>query len=453
MNIRGSFASVFIFCGTCLLAAEAVGENWPQFRGSDAGAVVAVTLPTNWSADEHVAWKVPLPGVAWSQPVVWGERIFVTTAEAEQQPKPDPKNSGPGVSRFALLFGGVSQEPPDVTYRWKVLCLDAASGKTVWEKVAREGRPTIRIHPNNTYASETPVTDGERVIAYFGMTGVYCYDLDGNLVWESELGVFPTQFAWGTGSSPLLSGDLVYIQCDNDKASFLVALDKTTGDERWRVERDEKSNWSTPYMWTNNIRRELVTAGGKSIRSYDPESGQLLWSMAGNGRSATTPVGNSEFLYVDSYDRLTGNNGVFAAIRPGAAGDISLKAKETTNPHVAWSVRLRGTRVASPIVCAECVYVLGQGGGIVHCLNAETGQELYRTRLPDSAGFTASPLANAGKIYCLDQNGLTTVFEAGPELKVVAANSLGEMCWASPSVAGDRLLIRTVDHLYCIGRE
>jgi outer membrane protein assembly factor BamB len=394
-----------------------------------------------------------VPGVAWSQPIVWGERIFVTTAEAEQQPKPDPKNSGPGVSRFALLFGGVSQEPPDVIYRWKVLCLDAASGKTVWEKVAREGRPTIRIHPNNTYASETPVTDGERIIAYFGMTGVYCYDLEGNLLWDKELGVFPTQFAWGTGSSPLMSGDLVYIQCDNDKASFLVALDKTTGDERWRVERDEKSNWSTPYIWTSNIRRELVTAGGKSIRSYNPKTGELLWSMAGNGRSATTPIGNNELLFVDSYDRLTGNSGIFAAIRPGAAGDISLKPRETNNSHVAWSVRLSGTRVASPIICEDSIYVLGQGGGIVHCLNAQTGQELYRKRLPDSAGFTASPLANSGKIYCLDQNGLTTVIEAGPELKVLASNSLAEMCWASPAVAGDRLLIRTVDHLYCIGHQ
>jgi outer membrane protein assembly factor BamB len=175
--------------------------------------------------------------------------------------------------------------------------------------------------------------------------------------------------------------------------------------------------------------------------------------MRASGRSATTPVGDDELLFVDSYDRLTGRSGILAAIRPGATGDISLKAKETTNSHVAWSVRLGGTRIASPLLCANCLYVLENGSGIVHCLNAQTGEEFYRERLPGAAAFTASPLANDGKIYCLDQNAMTTILEAGPELKVVAASSLDEMCWASPAVVGNRLLIRTVDHLYCIGDE
>jgi outer membrane protein assembly factor BamB len=439
----------------CMLAmvfeGPAHAENWNQFRGAHSGSVGDAGLPTEWSADQHVLWKVRLPGVGWSQPVVWEDKIFITTAEAANQPKPNPNNSGPGVSGFAMLFGGASQEPPKTTYRWKVLCLDAASGETVWEKQAREGRPTIKIHTNNTYASETPVTDGERLIAYFGMTGVYCYDLDGNLVWEKDLGAYPTQFGWGTGSSPLLHGDLVYIQCDNDKASFLVALDKKSGDEVWRAEREEKTNWSTPYLWRNKLRSELVVAGGSSIRSYDPKNGDLLWTMKGNGRTATTPTGSEELLFVDSYDRLTGNNGIFAAIRPGATGDISLKVRETTNDHVAWSVRLRGTRIASPILSEQCIYVLGQGNGIAHCFDTQTGQEHYRKRLPGASGITASPLAHDGKIYCLDQNGTTIVIEAGPELNVVATNSLGEMCWASPAVVGNRLLIRTVDHLYCIG--
>jgi outer membrane protein assembly factor BamB len=434
-----------------LLAPSARAENWNQFRGAHGGSISHADLPTEWSKDRNVVWRINVPGVAWSQPVAWGDKIFLTTAEAADQPKPDPNNRGPGVSGFAMLFGGASQEPPKTEYRWKVLCLDAASGETVWEKVARAGRPTIKIHPNNTYASETPVTDGERVIAYFGMTGVYCYDLDGTLLWEKDLGAFPTQFGWGTGSSPLLHDDFVYIQCDNDKASFLVALDKKTGEQRWRVERNEKSNWSTPYLWTNKLRRELVVAGGATICAYDPKTGELLWSMKGSGRTATTPTGDDELLYVDSYDRLTGNNGVFAAIRPGANGDISLQARETSNEHIAWSLRLRGARFASPILSQGRIYVLGQGSGIAHCLDAQTGREHYRKRLPGAAGFTASPLAVDGRIYCLDQNGMTTVIDAGPELNVVAANALGEMCWASPAVIGNRLLIRTVDHLYCIG--
>jgi outer membrane protein assembly factor BamB len=452
-TIRVRVMRMVAWMAASFVACPAGAENWNQFRGAQSGVASGAELPTHWSKDQHVVWKVRLPGVGWSQPVVWDDKILVTTAEATDQPKPDPNNRGPGVSGFAMLFGGASQEPPKATYRWKVICLDVTSGETVWEKLAREGRPTIKIHTNNTYASETPITDGERVIAYFGMAGVYCYDLDGNLVWEKDLGAFPTQFGWGTGSSPVMHDDMVYIQCDNDKASFLAALDKNTGDERWRVDREEKTNWSTPYLWKNKQRSELILAGGGSIRSYDPKTGDVLWSMKGNGRTATTPTGSEELLYVDSYDRLTGNNGIFAAIRPGATGDISLKGHQTTNSHVAWSVRLRGTRIASPILSGGCIYVLGQGSGIAHCFDAHSGREHYRQRLPDAAGFTSSPLAHDGKVYCLDQNGTTTVIEAGSGLNVIATNPLGEMCWASPAVVGHRLLIRTVDHLYCIGQQ
>ena len=450
-RLRSTF--LVALAAATVFSSPSSAENWSQFRGQNAGIIDGVQLPFEWSSDKHILWKVALPGVGWSQPVVWGDKVFVTTAETEAQTKPAPGARGPGISGFAMLFG-TDQAPPKESYRWKVMCLNAATGETIWEQTAREGRPTIKIHPSNTYASETPVTDGERVIAYFGMTGVYCYDLAGNSIWKKDLGTYPTQYGWGTGSSPLLFGDRVYIQCDNDKSSFLVALDKKSGDELWRVERDEKSNWSTPYIWKNKVRTELVTAGGNQVRSYDPATGDLLWSMKGNGRTATTPTGDEELLYVDSYDRLTGGTGVFAAIRPGASGDISLAGKETSNPHVAWSVPLRGQRVASPMIYRDCVYVLEQNTGIVRCMNAATGEEHFRTRLPEASGFTASPLANDGKIFCLDQNSRNFVMEAGPELKVIATNALdGGMCWASPAVAGNRLLIRTVDQLYCIGRE
>lgn len=454
MNSRNNLTAVLLTWSACCgLTSSVTAENWNQFRGPRAGQVTAAELPLEWAADQNIAWQTRLSGVAWSQPVVWGDRIFVTTAESDKQPRPDPNDRGPGFNRFALLVGGVNLEPPKINYRWKVLCVDAENGQTLWERVAREGEPTIKTHPNNTYASETPVTDGERVITYFGMTGVYCYDMEGNLVWSKDLGAFPTQFGWGTGSSPLLVDDLVYIQCDNDTASFLVALDKRTGDERWRVERDEKSNWSTPYLWTNTLRRELVTAGGNAVRSYDPETGEQLWSMKGSGRTATTPVAGDELLYVDTYDRLTGTSGVLAAIRPGGKGDISLAKSETAGTHVAWSVRLRGTRTASPVVSHDCLYVLGQGGGIVHCINARSGEEHYRKRIPDAAAFTASPLVHGGNVYCLDEEGRSTVIAAGPELKVLHTNALGEMCWASPAVVGNRLLIRTVDHLFCVGSD
>lgn len=437
-RVQAAFLAMF------LIPAAAQAGDWPQFRGSSgAGLADEAKVPTEWGPDTNVRWKVKLPGVAWSQPVTWGDKIFVTTAVTDNQPRPRRENGGPG-------WGG---EPPNVTYRWLVLCLDGATGKVVWERVAHEGRPTIHIHPNNTYATETPVTDGERLIAYFGMTGIYCYDLSGKLLWKKDLGTFPTQFGWGTASSPVLLGDRVYVQCDNDKVSFLVALDKKTGEEAWRVARDEWSNWATPYVWKNKQRTELVAAGGKKMRSYDPATGKLLWEMAGSGRTATTPVGDEQMLYVDSYDRLMGRDGILAAIRAGASGDISLKKGQTDNASVAWSAKLNYYRMASPLLYAGCLYSLVQHSGMVRCYDAKTGQEHYHQRLPKSVGCVASPWASDGKVYFLDQTGVTVVLQAGPEFKVVATNSLDEMCWASPAVAGEKLLLRGVENLYCIEKQ
>jgi outer membrane protein assembly factor BamB len=290
------------------------------------------------------------------------------------------------------------------------------------------------------------------VIAYFGMTGIYCYDLAGNQLWTRDLGSHRMQFGWGTGSSPVLHDDYVYVQCDNDEKSFLVALNKKSGDEVWRMERDEKSNWSTPYIWRNKERVELVTAGGKQMRSYDPKTGKLLWSMNGNGRTATTPVGSAELLYVDSYDRLTGLGGYLAAIRPGASGDISLPAKQTTSEQIAWSIPIKGGRTASPVLCQDFIYIVEQGGGVIRCLDAKSGAEHYRKRLPDAAGLTSSPIVVGDKIYCTDQNCKTFVVRAGKELDVISTNDIDEFCWSSPAVLGDKLLLRTVDHIYAIGQ-
>jgi outer membrane protein assembly factor BamB len=442
-------ASWLVVCPPC----PAWAQNWPQFRGPEGNGLAAGTsIPSEWSTERHLAWKAKLPGVGWSQPVVWGDKIFVTTAVSDEQEKPSSKNMGPGgaFGGLTLFFGGHGK-PPNVNYRWQVLCLDAGTGEVVWQHVAHEGKPTIRIHANNTYATETPTTDGERLIASFGMAGIYCFDLSGKLLWSKDLGSYVTYFDWGTGSSPVLYGDSVFVQCDNDKSSFLVALDKRTGDELWRAPRDEQSNWSTPYIWKNKQRTELIAAGGKKMLSYDPATGKLIWEMAGGGRTATTPIGNDELLYVDSYDRLTGNRGILAAIRAGAAGDISLAKGETANSSVAWSTPLTSTRVASPLLLAGCLYTLDQMSGIVRCLDAKTGKEHYRQRLPGATGFTASPWSYDGKVFCLDQDGQTCVLEAGPQFKLLATNKLDrEMFWSSPALVSGSLFLRGTDHLYCI---
>ena len=438
--------ALIMACMSLIIAGQSFAQDWPGWRGPDGkGFSEEKKLPAEWGPEKNIAWKVALPGAGWSQPIVWGDKIFVTTAETDKQSKPRGGQFDPGFG----FFGGV--KPPDVVYRWKVLCLDGATGKVLWQQTAHEGKPRTPISRNNTYASETPVTDGERLIAYFGNTGLYCYDLSGKFLWSKDLGAYPMQMSWGTGSSPVLLGDRVFIQCDNDKASFLAALDKKTGDELWRVARDEKSNWSTPYIWKNKQRTELVTAGGAKMRSYRPETGELLWEMNGGGRTAITPVGDQELVYVDSYDRLMGGRGSLAAIRPGAAGDISLKGGQTSNSFVAWSVPLRSYRVSSPLLYAGCLYQLDQQTGTVRCFDAKTGKEHYSERLPGARGFTSSAWAGDGKVFCLDETGVTVVLQAGPKLQIVATNKLQDQTfWSSAAVIGENLLLRGVDHLYCI---
>ena len=269
---------------------EADSFNWPQFRGPAGDGVSNLNVqPTRWAEDKSVDWKVKLEGVAWSQPIVWGDQVLVTTAVTDNQPKPRVGESGPGFRLFSreglsrALSGG---EPPDETYQWKLICLDLATGERRWERVVREAKPTIPIHRSNSYASETPVTDGKHICVYIAMAGVYCFDMDGREVWNKPLDVLPMQFGWGPGSSPLLHENTLYVLCDNEKGSYLLAIDKTNGLQRWRVEREESSNWSTPYLWRNRVRSELVTCGGKKTRSYDPATGQVLWELRASGRCA-----------------------------------------------------------------------------------------------------------------------------------------------------------------------
>ena len=302
------------------LLADTRAADSPQFRGPDGtGVCTDARPPAEWDAARGVAWKVAVPGVAWSCPVVVGDRVFVTTAFSPGQPKPTGgfgggKGGGKGGS------GGT----PKATYQFKVVCLDRATGRPRWEKVAKEARPTVPTHGSNTYATETPVTDGERVYAYFGMTGLFCYDLDGKEVWAKDLGSYPMQAGWGTASSPVLAGDRLVVQCDNEEKSFLVALDETTGKELWRAGRPERSGWSTPFVWRTKGRTDLVAAGGQKVRGYDPAGGRVVWELdVGGGQCLASPVGEAERLYVG-----VGQGGVgWAARRAAGAGPGAPRAR------------------------------------------------------------------------------------------------------------------------------
>jgi len=237
------------------LPADSSEGNWPAFRGGAAAGVAEdKRLPDTWTTSKNVAWKADVPGRGWSSPIVWGDKVFLTTVTGAGQG---------GAPKKGLYFGGNQSAPPKDEHQWRVYCLDLQTGKTVWERVVHKGVPLTPLHIKNSYASETPVTDGERVYAYFGMTGLFCYDLDGKLVWKKDLGAFPMQMGWGTGSSPVLEGDRLFIQCDNEEKSFVVALDKKTGDELWRTHRDERIRYSTPFVCKNKPRNEIFADDGR----------------------------------------------------------------------------------------------------------------------------------------------------------------------------------------------
>jgi outer membrane protein assembly factor BamB len=437
------------FCVWSVVPAAA--DDWPRFRGPEGNGTATATHRETWSADDHLAWKTKIPGVGWSQPIVLGDKVFLTAAVSDKGQRPKPGDWSPGDAGVMTLVFGNYRKPPAVEYEWKLICLDAKTGDINWQQTAFNGKPRVPIHINNTYATETPATDGERVIAYFGMIGVYCYDLSGKLLWNKDLGCYPVQMDWGSGSSPVIAGDLVILQCDNDKSSFVVALNKTTGDEVWRVSRQEKSNWSTPIIWNSGSRSELVVAGGSKMCGYDPATGKLLWEMAGSGRCAASPVASADLLFVASGDRLTGQRGIIAAIKPGASGDISLSGDGKTNEFIAWSQNLPGHIVASPLAAGGCLYLCEQQAGIVRCLDAASGKQHYRQRLPGATGLTASPWSMNGKVFCLDQSGQTFVLTAGPKYELLHTNKLAdEMFWASLAISHGSLFLRSVDHLYCI---
>jgi outer membrane protein assembly factor BamB len=420
----------------------AAADDWPQFRGPHASGVSDGSgLPEAWDATENISWKTEIPGRGWSSPIAWGDRLFVTSA-IQEEGEPEPVKKG-------LYFGG-NRPTSTAVQRWMVYCLDGQTGKILWEQTAGRRAPRYGRHLKNSFASETPVTDGQRLYAYFGNVGLFCYDLRGKPLWSRTWDEVPMRFNWGTAASPVLHGDRLYLVNDNDQQSFLVALDKLTGEELWRTPRDEKSNWSTPFVWENSRRTEIVTPGSQRIRSYDL-NGKLLWELGGaSSITVPTPCAGGDLLYVSSGYVGDGKRPVFA-IRPGASGDISLKNDETSNRSIAWCQKTGAPYNPSPLLYGDYFYVL-HDRGFLACYDARSGREIYgKTRLaPETEAFTSSPWAYQGKIFCLSEDGDTFVIQAGPEYKLLRTNRVGELCMATPAILRHSLILRTESHLWRI---
>ena len=435
-----------LLCFSCSARpALADDGNWPAFRGPAArGVALGAGLPDRWSATENVAWKTDLAGRGWSSPVVWGDKIFLTTCESTGEVEEAKKG---------LYFGGDRAEPSDATHRWKVLCLDLESGSIRGEKTVHEGKPKQPIHVKGSYAAETPVVDGDRLWCLFGNVGLFCLDHDGNQQWRRELPSHAMRNGWGTAASPALHAGRIYLVDDNQEASEIVALNAATGAEIWKSDRDEKSNWSTPFVWVTPERTEIVTAGTGKVRSYDTD-GKLLWSLQGmSSITIATPYELDGLLCVSSGYVMDRSKPLYA-IRPGASGDISLAPDATSNAAIAWSQPSAAPYNPSTVALDGRVYVLHDRGFLAAYAGSD-GRELFSPqRIPEGRAFTASPWGADGKVYCLNEDGVTFVFQGGDSFAPLHTNTLAEddMCMATPALAGERLLIRTAARLYCFRR-
>ena len=423
-------------------AAEVAAEaRWPGWRGPGGQGVASATgLPTEWSATKNVAWKTPIPGRGHSSPVVWGDRIFLTTAiEGEVVP---------GAKAVTHMDEGKEFVHPDAVgadrkHKFEVLAIDAKTGKILWEKVAFEGTPYDSAHRKASFASPTAATDGERVYAFFGAEGLYAYDYEGKLAWKASLGSIAAMGV-GYGTSPVLHEGLVIIQCDEDSGekSFIVAFDARTGKEAWRTPRKVQVSWATPVVVPAGSRDELVTVGNEWLIAYDPATGKELWRARGlESNAVPSPVAGKDLVILTSgYPAKKA-----IAIKPGGTGDV------TGTDRILWTYDKGTAYVPSPILYGDFVYLVTDKG-LITCLDAKTGAVKYEGgRPPVPATFMASPVALDGKILLASQDGDVFVIKAGPAHQVLGTNSLGEPISASPAIANGRLYIRGEKTLFAIG--
>ena len=444
-------------------------DTWPGFRGHEmSGVAPSAKIPERWSTTRNVKWAVPIAGHGWSSPIVWGDTVFLTSAISSKPfKKPTPGLYGneyiaemqaQGLSneeigkRSAERDGESTAEADEI--RYMVYALDARTGKVKWEREAVKTRPFGGRHRKNTYASETPVTDGERLYASFGQNvGLFVYSLDGKLLWKKQWDPKPIYLDFGTGSSPTVVDGRVYLLQDNESQPSIAALDAKTGEELWRTARSGtgfpvKSSWMTPFVWKNPARTEIITTGQGNIVSYDLQ-GKELWRVTRMSMPTASPFAAGGLLYVGTGSQGDANR-PFYAIKPGASGDISLKPGESGNQFIAWWHPRASGYTPSALVHNDRAYVI-HDTGILTVLDARTGQLVYKVRVGGGGQtFSASPIAAGSRVLLLTEEGTTFVLDSGAEYKEVAKNDLGEMSLASPAVAGNALYIRTETKLYKI---
>ena len=424
--------------------------NWPQFHGPNAlGVANGYDTPVKFNVEtgENILWKTPIPGLGYSAPAIWGNKVFITTSVNTDKENPDVKVG---------LYGDIQPVDESTAHSYRLYCLNKKTGEIQWEKEAYKGVPKIKRHPKGSHANCTPATDGKHVVVFFGSEGLYCYNMKGKLLWNQDLGVLDSGYfevpeaQWGFASSPIIHGNKVIVQCDIQKNSFLAAFNVENGEQIWMTMRDEVPTWGTPTVHVSEKRSQVICNGWKRIAGYDLETGKELWVLRGGGDiPVPTPIVAHDLIYITN---AHGGMAPMYAIKTSAKGKIKLSGNDAKSPHVEWWSPRNGNYMQTPIVIGDLLFGC-MDNGVVTCFNAKTGEVYYRERLAGGKGFTASGVAANDKIYYTSEEGDVYVIKASKTFEKLAQNSLGENCLATPAISKGVLFFHGQHHVIAVGNK
>jgi outer membrane protein assembly factor BamB len=444
LNWHITFALTFGFTSPRFVRAT---DDWPQYRGARASGISeSAAAPTTWNvaSGENILWKTPIPGLAHSSPIVWGNRIYVATAVR------------PGRAELKVgLYGDIQPVAEKDPHQWRLIALDRANGKIVWDTLALEAIPRVQRHPKSSHCNSTPATDGKRIVAIMGSEGLFCFDMDGRLAWKRDLGPMDSGYfmvptaQWGFASSPVIHDGKAVVLCDVQKDSFLAVFDLADGKELWRTPRKDVPTWGTPAVIDEGGRTQVIVNGWHHSGGYDFSTGKELWKLDGGGDiPVPTPVTAHGFVY------LTSAHGKFRpmrAIRLDASGDITPSDPGATNSAIAWAHARQGSYMQTPIVVGDSVFA-STDSGVLTCFNAKSGVIRYTERLTRGGeGFTASPVSDGQNLYFTSELGKVFVVPVAETFSILATNDLSETCMATPAISDGILYYRTRENLVAIG--
>jgi outer membrane protein assembly factor BamB len=424
-------------------------RQWTSYRGKmSSGVLDNANLPDSFDFSKmlNVKWKKEIPGLGLSSPVIWDNKIFITSAISQA----DKEGFKPGI------YGDISPVQDSSVHEWKVFCIDKKSGKIIWEKTACKGIPRMKRHPKSTHANSSVATDGKYVVAFFGSEGLFCYNMKGNLLWQKNFGLLKSVFfmvksaEWEFASSPIIYNGILIIQCDVLENSFVAAYDVKTGKELWKTQRDEYPGWCTPNIYTNAGKTYVVLNGYKNRGGYDIQTGKEIWKMSGGGDiQIPTPIIGNDMIYFNS---VHGRGSPIIAVKTNAVGDITLKESETSNEFVKWSLPRGGSYMHTLLLYKNHLYNVNWNGVLI-CLDPLTGKEIYNAKLGQTRSFIASPVASDGKIYIVDEMGTVYIVKDGDDFKLLSEIPMNDICMTAPAITDGMIIFRTQKWLVAVGKK